>query len=73
MMMNNWTDLPGFGPTHWVVFALMAAVILYPIGRILKRIGVSPIWSVLALIPMVNLVGLWVLAFADWSEPKNAH
>jgi hypothetical protein len=73
MMMYDWNNMMGFGPAHWLFFAAIAAVILYPIGRILSRIGVSPFWSVLALIPLVNLVGLWVLAFADWSEPKDAH
>lgn len=65
-MMGNWTDMAGYGLGHWVVFALMAAVVLYPIGRILGRIGVSPFWSILAFIPLVNLIALWVLAFVDW-------
>jgi hypothetical protein len=73
MMMYEWYDMMGFGPSHWFFFAVMVAVILYPIGRILKRIGMSPFWSVIALIPLVNLAGLWVLAFADWSEPKDAN
>jgi hypothetical protein len=60
-----------FGPTHWLFFAVMVAVILYPIGRILKRIGMSPFWSVVALIPLGNLVGLWVLAFVDWPSGED--
>jgi predicted PurR-regulated permease PerM len=77
-MMYDWTDMMGFGPMgfgpiHLLFFAVMVAVILYPIGRILQRMGVSPFWSVIALIPLVNLVGLWVLAFADRSGPKDAN
>jgi hypothetical protein len=71
MMINGWIDMTDFGPTHWLFFAVMVAVILYPIGRILKRIGMSPFWSVVALIPSANLVGLWVLAFVDWPSGED--
>lgn len=67
-MMNGWMVGYGFGYGfgHWLVFAILAAVVLYPLGRILDRIGFSPFWSVLALIPFANLLALWVLAFSDW-------
>lgn len=65
-MMNGWMDLAGYGFAHWLVFLLTIVAVLYPIGRILNRLGMSPFWSILVFIPMVNLIGLWVLAFADW-------
>lgn len=65
-MMDGWPGMAGFGIGHWVAFAIMVAVLLYPIGRILGRIGLSPFWSILALIPLVNVIALWVLAFVDW-------
>jgi len=65
-MMGNWTDMAGYGPLHWFVFVIMVAAFLYPIGRILGRIGFSPFWSILAFIPLVNLFALWLLAFMDW-------
>ncbi|MGT2467615.1 hypothetical protein ACVOMV_26220 (plasmid) [Mesorhizobium atlanticum] len=65
-MMGDWLDMTAYDLGHWVVFAVMIAIVLYPIGRIRGRIGLSPLWSVLAVIPLVNLIGLWVLAFADW-------
>jgi hypothetical protein len=71
-MMNHWMDFPGmgFGVTHWVVFVAFVAAVLYPVGRILDRIGFSPFWSVVSLIPLVNLIALWVLAFSEW--PRNS-
>jgi hypothetical protein len=68
MMMNDWIGMAGFGYGHWVIFAVMMAIILYPIGRILDRIELSPFGCVLVLIPLVNLIGLWALAFADWPK-----
>ena len=59
-MMGHWSI------GHWLGFAVIVALTLYPIGRILNRLGISPFWSVLALIPFVNLVALWVLALSPW-------
>ena len=64
MMMHNM--MVGYGSGHWLMFVIMAALILYPVGRILGRIGLSPFWSVVAMIPFLNLIGLWVLAFTQW-------
>ena len=71
MMMNDWIGIAGFGFGHWVIFAVMVAVVLYPIGRILSRIGLSPFWSVFVLVPVVNVVALWILAFTDWPRDAN--
>ena len=70
-MMANWTDMAGYGLGHWLIFAATIAAFLYPIGRILSRVGLSPFWSVLALLPFVNLIGLWMLAFIDWPEGRR--
>ena len=51
--------------------AVMAAAILYPIGLILKRLGFSPFWSVLALVPGINLIALWVLALTSSADGKT--
>jgi len=63
--------MAGYGAAHWIVFLVMAVVLLYPIGRILKRIGLSPFWAVLAFVPLLNLLGLWVLAFVDWPRQDS--
>jgi hypothetical protein len=64
--MMGYGMMYGYGPFHWLWFIIVVAVVLYPIGRILNRIGFSPLWSVLAFVPILNLVALWVLAFTDW-------
>ena len=74
-MVDSWMGPAGFGLGyglgHWVIFAIIVAVVLYPVGRILNRIGFSPFWSVLILIPLGNLLGLWVLAFSDWPRDRD--
>ena len=65
-MMGNWPNMMGYGYEHWFVFVIGAVLFLYPIGKILGRIGFSPFWSIVAVIPLANLIGLWVMAFTDW-------
>lgn len=65
-MMYGWTEIGEYGLAHWLIFAFVVATILYPIGRILDRLGFSPFWSVLVLVPFFNLLSLWILAFRDW-------
>ncbi|MBU6489605.1 MAG: hypothetical protein KGQ57_17560 [Burkholderiales bacterium] len=64
--MYHWTGMAGYGPAHWIVFLVMALLVLFPIGRILGRLGLSPLWAILAFVPLLNLIGLWLLAFVDW-------
>ena len=60
----------GWGISHWLVFAAMAAAVLYPIGVILRRLGYSPFWAALTFVPIVNIIALWVVALAD-ADPKG--
>lgn len=48
-MMHYW--MYGYSPAHWIWFIVMVAVVLYPAGRILNRLGFSPLWSILVFCP----------------------
>jgi hypothetical protein len=54
----------GWGFAHWLMFATFVAVVAYPLGLVLKRLGFSPLWAALAFVPIVNIVGLWVVALS---------
>jgi len=62
----GWSGMMGFGPFHLLISAITIAIVIWPLGRILSRAGFSPFWSILAFIPIVNLIGLWMFALADW-------
>ena len=66
----GWMMGAGWGLGNWVMFAVMAAAILYPVGLILKRLGFSPFWSVLVLVPGINLIALWILALTSSMDKK---
>ena len=48
--------------TVWVFLAVF--------GRIVNRAGYSRWWLVLMFVPVLNLIMLWVFAFADWPVAK---
>lgn len=54
-----------------IVGLIVAFIIVgIPTGIILKRLGYSEWWSLVIFIPGGVLVGLWVLAYANWPGPK---
>jgi hypothetical protein len=58
------------GSWHWVMppIMLLLLIVLFgvPIARILRRSGRSRWWTIVAFVPLLNLVGLWVFAFTRW-------
>ena len=61
----GWFGFWGFG------WPLMAAIAVIPFWRICTRVGHSPWLSLLILIPMVNLIFLYILAFGEWPELRG--
>jgi hypothetical protein len=57
-------------PWHLIVLAFLFApitvVVLPPFWVIFKKAGFQPILSVLMLVPLVNLVMLYFVAFSEW-------
>ncbi|WP_244847869.1 hypothetical protein [Caballeronia sp. SL2Y3] len=51
---------------HWLIVIFFCVVTIYPYVRIVKRTGHSGWWVLTGLLPIVNLVMLWVFAFARW-------
>ena len=52
---------------HWLVVAIILAVLLVPVARILRRAGFSPWWCILAVIPFLGLIGLWASGYSRLS------
>jgi len=49
----------------------LAAVVLFPVWLIIKRIGFSPWLSLLMLVPLVNIATLYFIAFATWPDESS--
>ena len=62
---------------HWIMALVMPLLLVIlagvPVARILHRAGRSRWWTILAFLPFVNLVGLWLFAFSRWpNAPASA-
>ncbi len=55
-----------------VVLLIYAVVIVFPCWRIIARTGLPGALGILAIVPVANLVLIWVLAFVDWPALKKA-
>jgi hypothetical protein len=53
-----------------VIPLLMLVLVPVPVANILRRAGRSRWWTVIAFVPLLNLIALWVFAFSPW--PKAA-
>jgi uncharacterized membrane protein YoaK (UPF0700 family) len=63
---------------HWVMAIVMPVLFIVlvgvPIARILHRSGRSRWWTIVAFVPLLNLIGLWVFALTRWpnlDKPSN--
>lgn len=57
-----------WGIIHWLILAACVALIAYPVGLILKRLGYSPLWAALTFVPFLDVIGLWLVALGERSR-----
>jgi uncharacterized membrane protein YhaH (DUF805 family) len=51
---------------NFMVALAVLAIFLVPGVRILRRTGHSGWWVLLWFVPLVNILALWIFAFARW-------
>lgn len=56
----------GLGATEWIILVFIALVIVLPYWRIFTKAGFPGWLSLTMIIPGVNLLALFYLAFAEW-------
>jgi len=60
---------------QWIVAIVMPLLVIIvvavPVANILHRAGRSRWWTVLAFLPLLNLIGLWVSAFSRWPKLES--
>lgn len=53
-------------PSNVLFVVVIFIAVLYPYFRIIRRAGYSGWWVLAMFVPIVNVVMLWVFAFAKW-------
>ena len=60
------------GPLELLIMLIMAAVIVFPFWKIFSKPGFSGALSLLMLIPLMNVIMIFFLAFAAWPVLKTS-
>lgn len=53
----------------WLVLAVLAVI---PFWRICTRVGFSPWLSLLIVVPLANIIFVYVLAFSEWPLHRSS-
>ncbi|PZQ77785.1 MAG: hypothetical protein DI563_02570 [Variovorax paradoxus] len=60
-----------FSIWHWIVALFWVAVFIIPGWRIVSKAGFHGGWSLLLLVPLLNVVAIWVFAFVRWPADRT--
>ena len=61
-----------FGVFHLLVMLVAIAAYGVPLFKIIQKAGFSGWWFLISLVPILNLVMLWIFAFADWPNVRRS-
>ena len=61
----------GFSAIGIIPILIILALAVIPYWKIWSRTGHSGAWALLMLVPIANLISLWVLAFKDWPAMRG--
>jgi len=61
-----------FQPVHLLVILVVVLVMVLPYWKIFKKAGFAPALSLLMLVPLVNIIMLFFLAFSEWPALKKS-
>jgi hypothetical protein len=62
--------MAGMAIWHWLIVVTWIIAVIIPVAKILTRLGYSGWWAAVVPIAPLNLIGLWVLAFARWPRER---
>jgi hypothetical protein len=55
-----------------LIWSYVLAIVI-PFGQLLRRTGFSRWWLLLAFLPIINVVALWVFAYIKWPKAVEVH
>lgn len=57
--------------TQWLAVIFFWAIVILSVRRILIKAGYSGWWAIMAVLPLGNIIGLWLFSSADWPNLKR--
>ena len=64
-------QMPMLGLGEIIIMLLFGVIVVWPFWRIFSRAGFSGALALLLLVPLLNLMVIWYLAFAEWPALKT--
>ena len=64
--------MESFSVWHWLIVLIWIAAFMVPAWRIASKAGFSGALSLLLLIPLVNIVLIWIFAFIRWPVERRS-
>jgi hypothetical protein len=73
---NGGNEMDAIGFLNILLAILTNIAFLYllfgiPLAHILGRLGINRWWSLLTIVPIANLIGLWIFAYSDWPNARS--
>jgi len=68
LMLYDRFDMYTLGPAHMLIFGL---ILVIPFWQLFSKAGYSGWWSLPMLVPIVNMLTLYVFAFSSWPTLKK--
>jgi hypothetical protein len=56
---------------HSLWFLIVVVISIIPFWKICERVGHSPWLSLLLLVPLVNLIFIYYIAFGEWPSQRG--
>jgi len=64
--------MAGLSIFHWLIVIAVLIIYFIPAIMILRKAGYSGWWCLILLVPLVNIIMIYVFAFADWPALRRA-
>lgn len=61
----------GFAVLQLLIFVITVAIVIIPFWKIYAKAGFSKWLSLLMIVPLVNLIVLYVVAFSTWPAHRG--
>lgn len=59
-----------FSIWHWFVVLIFWVAFMWPLWKITRKMGYHPAFSLLYLVPGVNVLAIWYVALAEWPRQR---
>lgn len=61
-----------FSVWHWLIVIFFWIIVFgWPLVKVIRKAGFSGWWVVLAFLPIINIIALWVFAFVSWPNQSR--